>query len=170
MSDPSRVYWIDTCSPQRFPPLSDDLEVDVAIIGGGIVGVSAARFIKDKGMTVAVVEARRVGQGVSGKATAKVTSQHGIAYQTLERKFGEDMARLYAEAQETGLRQIIELSRKHGFDADIETKPAFVYTLEKEHVEHIEKEVEVARRLGIPATLTRDTGLPFEVVAAMRWD
>jgi glycine/D-amino acid oxidase-like deaminating enzyme len=132
--------------------------------------VSAARLLKDQGMTVAVVEARRVGQGVSGKATAKVTSQHGIIYQTLEKKFGENRARLYAEAQEAGLRKIIELSRVHGFDADIEAKPAFVYTREERHVEDIEKEVELARRLGLPANLTRDTGLPFDMLAAMRWE
>jgi glycine/D-amino acid oxidase-like deaminating enzyme/nitrite reductase/ring-hydroxylating ferredoxin subunit len=170
MSRHSPVYWIDSCSPPEFPTLQADLTVDVAIIGGGIVGISAARFIKAQGMTVAVVEARRIGQGVSGKATAKVTSQHGITYQTLEQKFGEDRARLYAEAQEAGLKRIIELSHTHGFEADIEIKPAFVYTRDKRHVEDIEKEVDVARRLGLPATLTRDTGLPFDVLAAMRWD
>jgi glycine/D-amino acid oxidase-like deaminating enzyme/nitrite reductase/ring-hydroxylating ferredoxin subunit len=164
------VYWINTCSPPTFPELAGELSVDVGVIGGGIVGVSAARFIKDHGMTVALVEARRVGQEVSGKATAKVTSQHGIKYQTLKQKFGEDGARLYAEAQEAGLRQITELPQKYGFDADIDAKSAFVYTLSDQHVQEIEKEVELARRIGLPATFTRDTGLPFEVLAAMRWD
>lgn len=166
----SPIYWIDTCSPPDFPQLSGDLGVDVAIIGAGIVGVSAARFLKDRGMTVALVEALRVGQGVSGRATAKVTSQHGILYTILEKKFGEDGARLYAEAQEAGLGHIVELARTYGFDADVETKPAFVYTRDERHVEEIEKEVEIARRLGLPATLTRDTGLPYDVRAAMRWD
>ena len=166
----SRIYWEETCSPPAFPELSGDFDVDVAIIGGGMVGISTARMLKDQGMTVAVVEARRVGQGVTGKATAKVTSQHGITYQTIEQKFGEDRTRLYADAQETGLRRILELSRTHGVDADIEPMPAFVYTREVRHVSDIEEEVEVARKLGLPATLTRDTGLPFDVVAAMRWD
>ena len=135
----SRVYWEETCTPPQFPALSSDLDVDVAIIGGGIVSVSAARFVKDAGMTVALVEARRVGQGVSGKATAKVTSQHGITYQTLEQKFGEDRARLYAEAQETGLRKIFELSKSYGIDGDIEEMAAFVYTREQRHVGEIER-------------------------------
>lgn len=166
----NRVYWKETCSPPAFPELSGELRLDVAIIGGGIVGISAARFLKDAGLTVAVVEAKRIGQGVSGKATAKVTSQHGIIYQTLEQKFGEERARLYGEAQQTGLRRIRELAASHGVDGDIETMPAFVYTCAEQHVEEIEKEVEVARRLGLPANLTSDTGLPFDVLAAMRWD
>ena len=165
-----RVYWEATCSPPSFPKLAENIDVDVSIIGGGIVGVSAARAIKDQGMTVAVVEARKIGQGVTGKATAKVTSQHGIIYQTLANKFGLDRARLYAEAQEAGLRRIVDLAETHGIEADIERMPAYVYTREQRHVEDIEKEVEVARRLGLPASLTHDTGLPFEVLAAMRWE
>ena len=165
-----RTYWDETCSPGNFPELNGDVEVDVAIIGGGMVGVCAARMIKDAGMIAAVIEARRIGQGASGRATAKVTSQHGIRYRTIEKKFGEEQARLYAEAQEAGLSRIVELSRTHGIDADLETRPAYVYTRDEQHVGDIEKEVEVARKLGLPAQLTRETGLPFEVKAAMRWD
>ncbi|HEX9931589.1 MAG TPA: FAD-dependent oxidoreductase, partial [Allosphingosinicella sp.] len=95
-----RTYWNETATMPSFPQLSGDLEVDVAIIGGGIVGITTARLLKDQGLRVAVIEARRVGRQVTGKSTAKMSSQHGILYQTLEQKFGEDRARLYAEAQE----------------------------------------------------------------------
>ena len=164
-------YWNATAGEgYHFPRLQGDLEVDVAIVGGGIVGVTAARLLKDRGQRVALVEARRVGRQVTGKSTAKMSSQHGILYQILVRKFGEDKARLYAEAQEAGIREIARLAAAHGIDADIEPMPAYVYTNDESHVEEIEKEVEVARRLGLPASLTRDTGLPFDVLQAMRWD
>ena len=165
-----RTYWNATAEAPAFPALSGDVEVDIAIIGGGIVGVTTARLLKDRGVRVAVIEARRVGRQVTGKSTAKVTSQHGIRYQTLEQKFGEERARLYAEAQESGIRRIAELAATHGIDADIEPMPAFVYTRDESYVSQIEKEVEVAQRLGLPASLTRDTGLPFEVLTAMRWE
>src|SRR3712207_8042406 len=93
-----RSYWNATATAPDFPSLAGDVSVDVAVIGGGIVGITTARLLKDRGLTVAVVEARRVGRQVTGKSTAKMSSQHGIHYQTLERKFGEDKARLYAEA------------------------------------------------------------------------
>ncbi|HWT11123.1 MAG TPA: FAD-dependent oxidoreductase [Allosphingosinicella sp.] len=163
-------YWNATGPRSDFPALAGELSVDVAIIGAGIVGVTTARMLKDRGVSVALVEARRVGEEVTGKSTAKITSQHNIAYTTIERKFGEEGAHCYAEANETGVRTIVELATRHAIDCNLERKPAFTYTLEEKHVGEIEKEAELARILGLPASLTRDTGLPFDVLTAMRWD
>lgn len=164
-------YWNATAEPTDFPRLSGEVAVDVAIVGGGIVGITAARLLKDMGRTVAVIEARRVGREVTGKSTAKMTSQHSIIYQTLERKFGEDKARLYGEAQERAIREIERLASAHGIAADIEPMPAYTYTCDQGHVGEIEKEVEVAQRLGLPASLVRgDIGLPYPVLAAIRFD
>ncbi|HEX2255777.1 MAG TPA: FAD-dependent oxidoreductase [Afifellaceae bacterium] len=165
-----RSYWNATASAPDFPQLSGNIHVDVAIVGGGIVGVTTARMLKDLGLTAAIIEARRVGRQVTGKSTAKVTSQHSVKYQTLERKFGEERARLYAEAQETGIRTIQDLAARHAIDCDLEPKAAFVYTHDEKQVETLEKEAETARRLGLPASLVRDTGLPFNVLAALRFD
>lgn len=164
------TYWSATAQEAEFPRLSGDLRADVAVVGGGIVGITTARLLKDAGLTVVVLEARRVGGQVTGKSTAKVTSQHGLIHQSLEKKFGEDSARLYGEAQEAGIRTIRELVQKHGVDCDLEDKAAYAYTVEKKSVSEIEKEVEVARRLGLPASSTRETGLPFDVLAAVRFD
>ena len=73
------AYWNATAPASDYPRLDGDMNVDVAIIGGGIVGVTAARLLKDRGLKVALVEARRVGEEVTGKSTAKITSQHNIA-------------------------------------------------------------------------------------------
>jgi len=132
-----RSYWNATAGePPVFPRLESDLEVDVAIVGGGIVGVTTARLLKDEGLKVALIEARRVGREVTGKSTAKVTSQHGIRYSTLEGSFGENRARLYAEAQEAGLARIRALAAENRIDAHIEEKPAFLYTRDPDRVTH----------------------------------
>ena len=81
-------YWNATAPASAFPALEGDIEADVAIVGGGIVGVTAARILKDRGLKVALVEALRVGEEVTGKSTAKITSQHNIAYSVIARKFG----------------------------------------------------------------------------------
>lgn len=170
MARPSGVYWIETATPTAFPRLTGEISVDVAVVGGGLVGTITARLLKDQGLRVALVEARRVGQEVTGKSTAKITSQHNLIYTRLKGKFGVDGARTYAEANEAGLRKILALAADHQLAADVEVKPAYTYTLLDEHVGSIEEEVQLARELGLPAALTTETGLPFAVRAAMRWN
>ncbi len=48
-------------------PLTSDLTVDVAIVGGGISGVSAALHLAERGYNVAVLEAEHIGWGASGR-------------------------------------------------------------------------------------------------------
>jgi hypothetical protein len=99
-------FWIDTTPRTNFPTLQDDTAVDVAILGGGIVGLTAAVLLKRLGKTVAVIEARRVAEGVTGNTTAKVTSQHRLIYDTLIKEHGERKARLYGEANEAAIDRI----------------------------------------------------------------
>ena len=62
MMNRGESYWNATAEAPDFPALTDAIEVDVAIIGGGIVGVTAARLLKDRGAKVALIEGRRVGR------------------------------------------------------------------------------------------------------------
>ena len=162
-------YWNETASGEAFPQLEGDISVDIAIIGGGITGVTTARRLKDLGLTAAVVEARRVGRQVTGGSTAKITSQHGIVYTEIARKFGDRRARLYAEAQETALREILKLAAEHGIACDLERKSAYTYTRQQKHVAEIEREAQIASRLGLPASVVNSTDLPFGVLAALRF-
>src|SRR3546814_3494712 len=106
------TYWNANAPAANFPQLASDISVDVAIIGGGIVGITTARLLKDAGLTVTVIEAREVGRQVTGKSTAKITSQHSIIYPTLEGTFGEDRARLHAVAQKTAIARIRKIGRE----------------------------------------------------------
>jgi glycine/D-amino acid oxidase-like deaminating enzyme/nitrite reductase/ring-hydroxylating ferredoxin subunit len=163
-------YWALTAGNSGFPQLAVEITVDVAVIGGGIVGITTARALKDLGYTVAVIEALRVGRQVTGQSTAKVTSQHKIIYHSLQSKFGKRLAGLYAEAQQTALRKIEHFITAHQIDCDYEKKPAYVYTCSEKHVGAIENEAKAAKECGLPASLVRETGLPFDVRAALRFD
>lgn len=62
------------------------------------------------------------------------------------------------------------LVSRYGIDCDFEPRAAYTYARNEEHLGAIEREVEVARRLGLPASFTRDAGLPFPVAGAIRFD
>jgi glycine/D-amino acid oxidase-like deaminating enzyme/nitrite reductase/ring-hydroxylating ferredoxin subunit len=162
--------WLATTPETHYPPLSGDVSVDVAVLGGGITGIATAYFLKQAGATVAVVEAGRVVESVTGNTTAKITSLHGLIYDQLVSDFGEEKARLYGEAQETAKERIASLVGQLQIDCDFRRAAAYTYTLDEREREQVEREVEAAKRLGLPAAYTEETELPFAVRAAVRFD
>src|SRR4051812_49757072 len=125
--------WVDSAPRTNYPALTPGLHVDVAVLGGGIAGLTAALLLKRDGAKVAVVEAGRVGAGVTAYTTAKVTSLHGIQYQSVESSFGEDGARAYAEANEAGLERVAQFVDELGIDCDWRRKPAYTYAQDDAH-------------------------------------
>lgn len=163
-------YWVDSTAGAEHPPLQGDVQVDVAIVGAGIVGLTAARILKRAGKTVALLEMDRIARGVSGYTTAKVTSGHGLIYQEIEKKHGADAARGYAAANQAALEQMATWVREDEIDCDFERRPNYVYSETEEQRSAIEKEVEAARRAGLQASLVTDLDLPYAVAAAVRQD
>ena len=164
-------YWVATVGDvPAYHPLDGDLDVDVAVIGGGIVGLTAAELLTRAGKRVALIEARKLGQQVTGRSTAKVTSQHGLIYQRLLKEFGEEAARAYGGANQAGLEQIARLVRDRDIDCDFERAAAYVYARSDAELAEIEREIEVAERLGLPAAFVRDVPLPFATTGAIRFD
>ncbi|HEU0131692.1 MAG TPA: FAD-dependent oxidoreductase [Mycobacteriales bacterium] len=163
-------YWIDSTEATDFPPLPDELEVDVAVLGGGIAGLSAAAALKAAGRTVAVVEAGRILEGVTGNTTAKVTASHGRLYAYLVDKFGEERARLYADSQQAAIEQIARVVETEGVDCDLVRTESYIYTEDPAELESLEQEVEGATRCGLPVSLVNDVPLPYDVAGAIRYD
>jgi glycine/D-amino acid oxidase-like deaminating enzyme/nitrite reductase/ring-hydroxylating ferredoxin subunit len=140
------------------------------VLGGGIVGVTAARALARGGASTALLEARRVGAGVTGNTTAKLSSLHGLSYASLRAGVGDDAASAYGQANEEGITRIVELATELGIDCDLRRKPNFTYTESEDERGAIEDEVAAATALGLPASYTEETELPFEVAAAVRFD
>ncbi len=162
--------WNGTAPASDRPPLPSNLEVDVAVIGAGVVGLTAAVLLARAGRKVAVVEAKRIGRGVTGGSTAKVTTQHGLIYAELARSFGEDGARAYAEANRAGFDWIAAQVRDRAIDCDWAHKAAYVWSEDESDLQALKQEVEIARRLGLPAAFDDVAPLPFAVEGAVRFD
>jgi glycine/D-amino acid oxidase-like deaminating enzyme len=153
-------FWIDTTPRTNYPAMPGNTSVDVAVLGGGITGLTAAVLLKRLGKTVAVIEARRIAEGVTGHTTAKVTSQHKLIYDTLIEKHGEQKARLYAEANEAAIDRIEAFVNEKSIDCDFGRLPAYVYTEEEDVLSQLEAEVAAAQRMGLPASFVREAPLP----------
>lgn len=162
--------WNGTAPLDPRDPLAEDVRADVAIVGAGIVGVTAAYLLAQEGVPVVVLERDRMLRGVTGKTTAKVTSQHGLVYRKLVDKFGEAKARQHGDAGQAALALVRRLVAETGADAKLTDAPNHVYTTDPARVAELRDEAEVSARLGLPATFTTETELPFPVEGAVRFE
>ena len=164
-------HWIATTPDRTFGPHGGgDVGVDVAVIGAGITGLTTALLLARDGASVVVLEAGRIAAGTTGYTTAKVTSQHGLIYAELEKRFGDDGARLYAEANQQAIADIAALAAELAPDCEWEVLPALAWTEDPLRIDELHEEVEAARRAGLPASFTTEPGLPWGVAGAVRFD
>jgi glycine/D-amino acid oxidase-like deaminating enzyme/nitrite reductase/ring-hydroxylating ferredoxin subunit len=163
--------WLDTTpAGPTHPALDHDLDVDVCIVGAGITGLSAALALSESGLTSAVLEMDRIGAGVTGYTTAKVTALHGQIYDELRSGHGAEGARVYAEANAAAIELMEKWARELNIDCDWARRTAFTYTEDESMVASLEKEVAAAREAGLDASLVTETDLPYPVAAAIRLD
>ncbi|WP_030406054.1 FAD-dependent oxidoreductase [Streptomyces albus] len=163
-------YWMLSAAGAPRPPLPPDsrTEVDVAVVGGGMAGLSVAWELARAGRSVAVLESDRLAAGVTGHTTAKVSALHGLAYSWLRANLGADQARHYAASQQQAVEHVAAVAAGLGVDCELERVPAHTYVESAEHEDEVREEAAAAAEAGLAASYVTDTGLPFPVRGAVR--
>lgn len=160
--------WTKSITLPSFPALSEEQSVDVAVIGGGLTGLLTAYLLKDSGLSVIVLEKGTIGHGATGFTTAKITSQHGLIYTRLLHDLGQEKARQYAAAGQKAISAYRQIIKQENIECDFVNRPSCLYSTRESDI--LKKETENALRLGLPASFTTDTELPFPVSGAVRFD
>jgi gamma-glutamylputrescine oxidase len=128
-----------------FPILQDSIEVDVCIVGGGYTGLSSAIHLRDKGYSVALLEAERVGWGASGRNGGHCTIGQRADQEELEALVGMAQARQLWDLGLEGVTTVCGLIER--FDIDCELKTGDLHTAAKPgHVAGLQAHVEKLQR------------------------
>ena len=149
----------------RFPVLQGDLQTDVLIVGGGMAGLLCAYNLTRAGVDCVLIEQDRIMSGVSGRTTAKLTSQHGLVYEKIMRRYGWEKARLYWQANEAALGAFGALAQELEFD--FEKKDHYLYATTDTAA--LEREMSAYEQLEIPARWEPELPLPFPTVGALKF-
>lgn len=161
--------WREAYKSPTYPTLTGDTEVDVAIVGAGITGLTAGLLLKRAGLRVAVMDKSSVGGGTTGRTTGKVTAQHNTIYVELQKQHGNSIARSYAQANLSAVDQIAKIIEKEHIDCDWQRDDSYVFTRDAKRVADFKQEAKAAEALGLPASFEATTPLPFDVKAAVKF-
>jgi len=164
---PTDSLWLSAAPSTAYPTLDGDAEFDVAVIGGGIAGITAALACKRDGARVAVLERGVVCGGTTGFTTAKVSALQETKLSDISKLHGEAGAAAYASASVAAVARIEELVRDEHIECGWERVTAYTYAADDEQVDAVEQEAAAARAAGLDVHTTTDVPLPFAAPRAV---
>ncbi|MDQ3123427.1 MAG: FAD-binding oxidoreductase [bacterium] len=118
LPEAEKSLWREAYMKVAYPKAHGTLQVDVAIIGAGITGLTSAYLLMQSGNKVAVLEKDTIGGGTTGRTTGKVTSQRGLIYEQLEKQLSFGGAKLYGQANQAAVDHIERIILKKRIDCD----------------------------------------------------
>jgi len=131
------------------PALAGDLAVDVAIIGGGISGVSAALHLAERGYSVALLEAEHIGWGASGRNGGQALPGFGASETRMKSLVGPERAKKLWDMSVEAVDLLHGQIQRFGIPCD----PVVGYfhaAVKQRHVRELQESQEELAALGAP--------------------
>ena len=150
-------YWFESAGmfdDRINPPLKGHQRTDIAIVGGGFAGMSAAYNLVRRfpGQRIVLLEGARCGYGASGRNGGFADlGLPGVEY--VYESQGPEAAREYYDATRLGLEQIKTFVGEYGVDCELELTGATMLVTEESHLDALVEEKERLDRMGIKSDL-----------------
>ncbi len=148
-------FWLTSTESPTFPNITSDLTVDVAVIGGGITGISTAYLLKKAGLKVALLERDQIGGVDSSYTTAHLTAVTDERLHVLAKRFGKDCARAAWDAGFAAIDQIHQNIQSENIACDFRWAPNYLTVplngADDDSIKSLEKDEKLARDFGFSA-------------------
>src|SRR5580704_13103284 len=146
--------YAETASPApAASPLEADVRADVAVVGGGITGLSTALHAARSGASVVLLEAEEIGFGASGRNGGQVNPGLKPDPDTVERDFGADLGGRMNALAAAAPALVFDLVRRHGIDCDARQNGTLRAAVRARHAAAIRSTFEQLERRGAPVEL-----------------
>ncbi len=153
MTSTQKIYWHTTVqmpdgaelqSGQHLTSIPE--KVDVAIIGGGYTGLSAARTLAKQGVTVAVLEAHTIGWGASSRNGGMVLTGLKLGMQTVMKKYGRETAKRLFQCSLDSIDTVEQITKEENIDCGFARYGHLLTANKPKHYEALKEEVEFMER------------------------
>src|SRR5579863_8393424 len=148
-------WWYTTLlgteNPIR-PPLAADIKTDVAVVGAGMAGLTAAMRLAESGFKVVLIDRNICGGSTTGKSAGFLTPDSELELSQILRRFGQQGAHELWQVPENGIALMRETTQAHGINCDLLTQDSLFLANDASGAKDVHDEAEARRRLNYPLT------------------
>jgi gamma-glutamylputrescine oxidase len=162
-------YWASLPDEPLHPPLQGDSTCDVGVVGGGIAGLSAALHLAERGFSVTLLEAERIGWGASGRSGAQAIFGVAAGQDKLESLVGGADARRIWDMSIEALDLMRQLIARHGIDCDYVSGQMHVAIKPRQAAELRAWQRELVERYDYQSVSFLDAAATHRLVASERY-
>src|SRR5512134_1344123 len=142
-----QIYWHTTVQmPDESNPAPLPEKVDVAVIGGGYTGLSAARTLAMRGVRVAVLEAHTIGWGASSRNGGMVLTGLKLGMKTVLNKYGREVARQLFQCSLDSIDTVEQIVERENIDCGFARHGHLLATNKPRHYEALKEDVDFMQR------------------------
>ena len=147
-------YWVDRFPQSRRPSYArhrGELDLDVAVIGGGFTGCATAQALATAGVRVGVFEAERIGQGASAASTALVMQEPDVDFQDLVASRGLRAARRIWQMTRRAAFDLGSIMRRLNVQCQLEAYDSIYLASGPAATKRLRRELDARRQAGLDA-------------------
>lgn len=156
----TQPLWHEFATPHNYPHLPGDTEADVAIIGGGITGITTALLLAQKGFKTIVLESLRVAGGTTGHSTGNLYCTVDKNLAQLHSKYDASVIKRVVQSRSAAINLIESLVGQHNIDCDFKRVPWILYSGTDDNTSKTEDEYTYAQDAGIQVSWAEALHLP----------
>lgn len=144
-------YWQRSIAPVSFPRVTEDLNTDVVVIGGGIAGVTIAYKLVQSGKRVILIEKGDIGDTDNGKAMSHLLTMPENRYVNLEKVFGPEGISIIAESHRQAINYIEKMIKDENIECEFERLDGYLFLHQSDTKQSLLSELNAVRKVGLNA-------------------
>lgn len=160
--------WKAAAQKTNFPSLNENINTEIAIVGGGITGVTAAYLLARSGRKVVLLEAGAISGGTSGDSTGNLYAMVDKRLHHIQSKWDKETAAKVARSRGEAVNLVEELVNKYQIDCSFKRVPWYLFSETEKKDETIKKEIEAAAHYGLSVEELHELPIPVKVSTAIK--
>lgn len=161
MKQGNQTTWQHDVNLGTFPTLTGAIEADVAVVGGGITGMTTAYMLSKAGYSVVVLEQESLANGATGMTTAFLTQYLDTDLIELIRIVGKERAKAMLDSHQGAISILEDIVRQEEIDCEFTRCTNYICATHERSASSLEDEAGKGRELGLSMKYVDESNLSF---------